>query len=286
VRVGAAPQGQGHDTMWGALIEDRLGIPREEVVVVSADTSLVPQGNVTGGSRTMQALGSALHEAAGLLVERACELAAEVAGRRREEVVLDVAAGRFRVEGDEGAGMTWADLAEHAGPGSLSIEHRHRPNTPTFPFGTHVAVVEVDTETGKVDLVRFVAVDDAGRLLNPLLAEGQIHGGIAHGVAQALLEEVCYDAEGTLLTSTFADYGVITAAELPDFELETTETPSPLNPLGAKGVGESGAVGATPAVVNAVVDALDHLGVRHLDMPCTPERVWRAIHAATPAPTQ
>jgi carbon-monoxide dehydrogenase large subunit len=150
----------------------------------------------------------------------------------------------------------------------------------TFPFGTHVAVVEVDTDTGTVELVRHIAVDDAGRILNPLLAEGQVHGGIAQGAAQALLEEFSYDADGNPLTGNFADYSIISAAELPSFETAFTETPTPRNSLGAKGIGESGTIGSTPAVHNAVVDAVSHLGVRHIDMATTPERVWRAIQAA------
>jgi carbon-monoxide dehydrogenase large subunit len=151
----------------------------------------------------------------------------------------------------------------------------------TFPSGAHIAVVEVDVETGAVQLVRFVAVDDAGRIVNPLLAEGQVHGGIGQGVAQALLEEVVYDADGNPLTTNLADYAFISAAELPSFETVHVETPSPRNELGAKGIGESGTIGSTPAVQNAVVDALAHLGVRHVSLPCTPERVWRAIQEAT-----
>jgi carbon-monoxide dehydrogenase large subunit len=150
----------------------------------------------------------------------------------------------------------------------------------TFPFGAHVSVVEVDTETGRVEPIRHIAVDDCGRILNPMLVDGQVHGGLASGISQALWEEMVYDAEGNPLTSTLAEYGIPSAAEFPHFEVAHTETPSPLNPLGAKGIGESATVGSTPAVVNAVVDALSHLGVRHIDMPCTPERVWRTIEDA------
>jgi carbon-monoxide dehydrogenase large subunit len=154
-------------------------------------------------------------------------------------------------------------------------------STPTFPFGAHIAVVDVDTETGQVVLRRHIAVDDAGRILNPLLADGQRHGGIAQGAAQALLEEVRYDEDGNPVTSNLADYAAISATELPSFELVAMETPTTANPLGAKGIGESGTVGSTPAVQSAVIDALGHLGVRHVDMPLTPERVWRAVQAAT-----
>src|SRR5207244_5831333 len=174
---------------------------------------------------------------------------------------------------------SWTELAAAAGDrGGLAAEVDYVQPGPSFPFGAHVAVVEVDTDTGRVELVRMVALDDAGRLLNPLLAEGQVHGGLAQGVAQALLEEVRYDEDGNPVTSNLADYAFISAAELPSFETIHMETPTPLNELGAKGIGESGTIGSTPAVQNAVVDALAHLGVRHVDMPCTPERVWRAIH--------
>jgi aerobic carbon-monoxide dehydrogenase large subunit len=279
VRVGASPQGQGHATTWAMLVSDRLGIPMESIEVVSGDTGLVPEGNVTGGSRSVQIVGSAVAEATDLLLERARDLAAEMLEADPADVVLDRELGRFHVAGVPSSGHGWAELAEASGAG-LSVEHRHVARGGSFPFGAHLAVVEVDTETGKVDLTRFVAVDDAGRIINPLLAEGQRHGGIAQGAAQALLEEVRYDEDGNLLTSTFADYEIVTAAELPDFELLPMETPTPQNDLGSKGLGESGTVGATPAVQNAVVDALAHLGVRHVDMPCTPQRVWEAIARA------
>ena len=178
---------------------------------------------------------------------------------------------------------TWADLAAAAaetGDGPLAAEADFVPEGPTFPFGCHMAVVEVDSETGRVRLRRMVSVDDAGTILNPLLAEGQIHGGLAQGIAQALLEEFEYDEDGNPLTTNLADYSFVSAAELPSFESWFTETPTPMNVLGAKGIGESGTIGSTPAVQNAVVDALSHLGIRHIDMPATPERVWRAIRQA------
>ena len=171
-------------------------------------------------------------------------------------------------------------LAHLAESERLFVRAVFRAPGPTFPFGAHVAVVEVDTETGKATLRRVVTVDDAGTVINPLLAEGQRHGGIAQGAAQALLEEVVYDADGNPLTATFADYAFVTAAELPSFELAGMETPTTYNPLGAKGIGEAGTIGSTPAVQNAVVDALSHLGVRHIDMPASPQRVWEALRAA------
>jgi carbon-monoxide dehydrogenase large subunit len=284
VRVGASPQGQGHNTTWAMLVSDRLGIPMESIEVISGDTGLVPEGNVTGGSRSVQVVGSAVGEATGLVLDRARELAADMLEADPADIVLDRQLGRFHVAGVPSSGHGWGELAEAAeSSGGLQVEHRYVGRGGSFPFGAHLAVVEVDGETGKVELVRFVAVDDAGRILNPLLAEGQRHGGIAQGAAQALMEEVRYDEDGNLLTSTFADYEIITAAELPDFELLPMETPTPQNDLGAKGLGESGTVGATPAVQNAVVDALSHLGVRHVDMPCTPQRVWEALAAAREA---
>jgi aerobic carbon-monoxide dehydrogenase large subunit len=186
-------------------------------------------------------------------------------------------AGRFHVAGTPAVGKSWGELVESAGDAGLAAEVDFTAPGPSFPFGAHVAVVEVDTDTGLVDVVRMVAVDDAGRMVNPLLVEGQVHGGLAQGVAQALLEEVVYDADGNPLTGNLADYAMVTATELPSFERIPMETPTPLNPLGVKGVGESGTIGSTPAVQNAVVDALAHLGVRHVDMPTTPQRVWQAI---------
>jgi carbon-monoxide dehydrogenase large subunit len=181
--------------------------------------------------------------------------------------------------------MTWADIAAQAQTAGVALEATggfELGPTGSYPSGAHLAVVEVDVETGGVRLVRFVAVDDAGRILNPLLAEGQVHGGLGQGIAQALVEEFVYDEDGNPLTTTFADYAFISAAELPSFETVHLETASPLNELGLKGIGESGTIGSTPAVQNAVVDAVSHLGVRHVPLPATPERVWRAIEEARP----
>ena len=208
-----------------------------------------------------------------------------MSGRRQlleaavDDVVLDTEAGLFHVTGTPARSITWADLAAADGE-PLAGDHDFEAPMPTFPFGTHVAVVEVDTETGNARLVRHIACDDAGTLMNPLLAEGQIHGGIAQGVAQALMEEVVYDEDGTPKTTNFADYPVISAAELPTFELVSMTTPTWVNELGAKGVGESGTIGGIPSVYNAIIDAVSHLGVRHMEMPCTPEKVWAAIAAA------
>jgi carbon-monoxide dehydrogenase large subunit len=217
------------------------------------------------------------------VVERARELAAELLEANVDDIVLDRVGGTFHVTGTPTAGRTWAELAAAAGTqgrAPLDVEGSFVAPGPTYPFGAHLAVVEVDVETGKVVLVRHVACDDAGTVLNPTLFEGQVHGGIAQGAAQALVEEFSYDSEGNPITGNFADYTFISAVELPTFEVVHMETPTPYNPLGAKGVGESGTIGATPAIQSAVVDAVACFGVRHVDMPTTPERVWRAIAAA------
>jgi len=279
VKTGSNPYGQGHHTAWAMLVSDRLGIPMERIEVIHGDTDSIPTGSVTGGSRSVQIAGAAVHDAAGKLLEAARQRAADLLEAAVEDVVLAEAEGRFHVAGTPSVSLGWDELAvEGADPlGGLSDLAEAKA---TFPFGAHVAVVDVDTETGDVRLMRLVAVDDAGRILNPLLAEGQVHGGLAQGAAQALYEEVRFDADGNPLTATFADYPVVSAAEVPFFERVVMETPTPLNELGAKGIGESGTIGSTPAVHNAVIDALAHLGVRHLDMPATPEKVWRAIAAA------
>jgi aerobic carbon-monoxide dehydrogenase large subunit len=207
-------------------------------------------------------------------------LAADLLEANPDDVVLDRAGGRFHVAGTPAVGKSWAELAASDPAGGLKVEHSSAPPGPTFPFGSHVAVVEVDTETGAVRLVRLVAVDDAGTILNPVLAEGQRHGGLAQGAAQALVEEVLYDDDGNPVTSNLADYAMISADVLPSFELVAMETPTPNNALGAKGIGESGTIGSTPAVQSAVVDALGYLGIRHVDMPATPQRVWTAIKEA------
>ncbi len=284
---GATPFGQGHDTTWAMIVADRTGVPIDRIEVVHGDTDLVPSGGLTVGSRSVQLAGAAVAAATAELVAAARERAAGRFEAHVADVVLDTDSGRFHVAGTPARSVGWADLADsaHSPDGDpLVAEHAFEPQMPTFPFGTHVAVVEVDTETGHVRLSRHVAVDDAGTLINPLLAEGQIHGGIAQGVAQALLEAVHYDDDGQPKTTNFADYPVISAAELPSFELVPMETPTFVNELGAKGVGESGTIGAIPAVYNAVIDALAHLGVRHLETPLTPDRIWRAVQDESPGP--
>jgi aerobic carbon-monoxide dehydrogenase large subunit len=283
VLTGTFPQGQGHATAWAMLVSDRTGIQIDDIEVVFGDTDVVPVGAITGGSRSAQIGGTTIWRAAGHIVDQARELAADMLEAAVGDVVLDESTGSFSVVGTPAIALTWSELAAEAGsrPVALAAEGDFTlPASGTFPSGSHLAVVEVDVETGHVRVVRMVAVDDAGRILNPLLAEGQVHGGLAQGVAQALLEEFVYDADGNPLTTNFADYGVISATELPAFETVHLETASPLNDLGAKGIGESGSIGSTPAVQNAVIDAVSHLGVRHIDMPVTPERVWRALRDA------
>ena len=280
VVTGSTPYGQGHVTAWSMLVQDRTGIPMDRVEVVYGDTDLVPSSEVTGGSRSLQIAGSAVHQAAGTLVDLATERAAELLEASPHDVVLDAGSGRFHVVGSPAVSVGWTDVGAALGDDVLLAVSDFSAPGPTFPFGAHVAVVEVDADTGRVELLRLVACDDAGVILNPLLVDGQVHGGLAQGAAQALFEQVVYDGDGNPLTTTFADYSIPSAAELPSFERVPMETPTPVNPLGAKGIGESGTIGATPAVQNAVVDALAHLGVRHLDLPVTPERVWRAITSA------
>lgn len=275
-RTGATPFGQGHVTTLSMVVADTLGIDMDQIEMIHGDTDEIPSSDITGGSRTAQIAGSALLNASEKLIEAARPLAADLLEAAPADVVLDSETGQFHVVGTPARSAGWADIAASVSE-ALFVENDFEQQGATFPFGTHVAVVEVDADTGEVTLERLVAVDDAGTLLNPLLAHGQIHGGLAAGAAQALMEEVHYDPDGNLLTSNFADYGVISTAELPSFEVHESVTPTHLNPLGAKGIGESGTVGSTPAVQNAVVDALSHLGIRHLDMPASPQKVWSAI---------
>ena len=287
-RTGSSPYGQGHHTSWAMLISDRTGVPMDQIDVVHGDTDEVPRGEVTGGSRSVQLAGSAIWEASGTLVDQARAVAATLLEADPADITLDTTSGTFHVVGTPAVSVDWSAVAEHrastngeAGPRLLHAEEVFDSEAPTFPFGTHVAVVEVDRHTGDVELRQLVACDDAGTILNPLLAAGQVHGGLAQGAAQALFEEFVYDDDGNPLTGNFADYPIISAAELPFFDRVVLETPTHINPLGAKGIGESGTVGATPAVQNAVIDAVAHLGIRHIDMPLTPQRVWRAITEAT-----
>jgi len=286
VRTGSSAHGQGHHTAWAMLVSDRTGIPMDRIEVRHGDTDDVPRGGGTGGSKSLQIGGAAAAEAAELVVEEAKRLAADLLEADPDDIVHDPAAGTFAVAGAPVSATGWADLAAAApaaGLDRLFAETDFVAGGSTFPFGAHVCVVEVDTETGEVRVLRHVCCDDAGTIINPLLFDGQVHGGVAAGIGQALFEEICYDDEGNPLTTTFADYALPSAAELPSFDRVAHETPTPHNPLGAKGIGEAGTIGATPAVQNAVVDAVSHLGVRHIDLPLTAERVWAAIQQARPS---
>ena len=277
ILTGVSPHGQGHATAFAMLASNQLGIALDKIAVLHGDTDRIPKGGGTMGSRSLQQGGAAVHKAAGELIELARTRAAQILEANPDDLVLDLALPGLSVSGTPGTGISFAELAAQE---RLLVDTIFDAGAPTFPFGAHVAVVEVDIESGKAQLLRMVSVDDAGTILNPLLAEGQRHGGIAQGAAQVLLEEVLYDDDGNPLTSTLADYPFISATELPSFELVDMATPTTLNPLGAKGIGESGTIGSTPAVQNAVIDAVAHLGVRHIDMPTTPMRVWRAINEA------
>ena len=280
VVTGSNPYGQGHVTSWSMLVSERTGIPLDRIDVVYGDTDLVPTGETTGGSRSLQIAGSAVFDAAGKVVEIATQRAADLLEADPADIVLDTDSARFHVAGTPAVSVGWEDIGATAAEQGTQLFalSDFTASGPTFPFGTHVAVVEVDSDTGSVQLRRLIACDDAGTILNPMLVDGQVHGGLAQGVSQALFEEVRYDADGNPLSASLLDYLMPSAAEFPMFERVEMETPSPLNPLGAKGIGESGTIGSTPAVQNAVIDAVSHLGITHIDMPLTPERVWRAIN--------
>jgi carbon-monoxide dehydrogenase large subunit len=286
--VGTSAHGQGHETAFSMIVQELLGIPMEQVTLVQSDTKLVPRGTGTMGSRSLQIGGSALYRASEEVLAKAKTLAAHLLEANVDDIVVMEGSG-LGVAGVPASALSWAELARASKdparlPAGMEPALAHaldfNQGDATFPFGAHIAVVEVDTETGRVEHLRHIAVDDCGRVLNPLLVAGQQHGGIAQGAAQALWEAVTYDEDGNPQTANLMDYAIPSAAELPSFEASNTETPTPLNPLGAKGIGESGTIGSTPALHNAVVDAVSHLGVRHIDMPLTAQKVWAAISAA------
>jgi aerobic carbon-monoxide dehydrogenase large subunit len=282
--VGTSAHGQGHETAFSMILSETLGVPFEQIRILQSDTAVIARGGGTGGSRSLQIAGSALKVAGDEVLMQAKQLAAHLFEANPDDVVLGD--GGLQIVGVPARTLSWADLAQAASddarrPEGMEARLAHEldfdAGASSFPFGAHVAVVEVDRETGRVELLRHVAVDDCGRIVNPMLVAGQQHGGIAQGVAQVLYEHVQYDEDANPVTANLMDYAMPSAAEFPSYEVSNTETPSPLNPLGAKGIGESATIGSTPAVHNAVVDALSHLGIRHVDMPCTPERVWRAL---------
>jgi carbon-monoxide dehydrogenase large subunit len=279
ILTGTSPHGQGNQTAWAMLASDELGIPVDKITVRWGDTDLVPEGGGTGGSRSLQQGGAAVQQAARELIETGKARAASELEANPADLRYNVEAAAYEVVGDPAASVPLARLASHE---RLLVRTVFTAPGPTFPFGAHIAVAEVDTETGKATLRRIVTVDDAGLVLNPLLAEGQRHGGIAQGAAQALQEEVVYDADGNPQTTGLADYAFLSATEVPSFELVDMATPTTYNPIGAKGIGEAGTIGATPAVQNAIIDAVAHLGVRHIDMPASPLRIWEALQQARP----
>jgi carbon-monoxide dehydrogenase large subunit len=287
VTIGTQPQGQGHETTVSQIVASELGIPIEDVTVELGDTQGAPFGYGTYASRSAAVGGVAVYNSLQRIKAKARRVAAHMLEADVDDVEFE--GGRAFVKGAPETGKTIQEIAGAAALGYdlpegeepfLDDTTYYDPPNCTFPFGTHVAVVEVDAETGAVTLERYVAVDDVGRVINPMIVDGQVHGGIAQGVAQALWEGAVYDDEGQLTTSSLLDYAVPKAEFLPSLEVERTETPSDVNPLGVKGAGETGTIASTPAVVNAVVDALAPLGIRHLDMPLTPERVWRAMREA------
>jgi carbon-monoxide dehydrogenase large subunit len=286
VYTGTSPHGQGHETAFAQIVADRLGVAPDDVDVLHGDTGAGPFGMGTYGSRSLTVGGEAARRAADKVAGKAMEIAAHLLDASPEDI--EIADGRYRVRGAPRSELRLAEIARAAYVPDIPADMEpgleetvfYDPPDFVWPFGAHAAIVEVDVETGKVQLLRFVAVDDCGRAINPMLIDGQIHGGVAHSIGQALYEQIVYDSQGQLVSGTLVDYGLPTAAELPSFETDRTETPSPVNGLGVKGVGEAGTIGATPSLINAVVDALRPLGVTYLDMPLTPLRVWQAIDEA------
>jgi carbon-monoxide dehydrogenase large subunit len=287
VVTGSSPHGQGHETAWSQIVADALSVPFDDISVVHGDTAISHKGMDTYGSRSLAVGGIAVLQACDKVKDKAKNIAAHLLEASAGDI--EFTGGSFKVRGTE-SGKTiqevaLAAFAAHDLPegveASLDSDATFDPSNFSFPHGTHLCAVEVDTETGATKIRSYVAVDDVGKVVNPLIVEGQVHGGLAQGIAQALFEEAVYDAEGNLLTTTMADYLLPSASDLPDFVTDRTESPATSNPLGVKGVGEAGTIASTPAVVNAIVDALRPYGVTDVPMPCTPERVWRAVQGGT-----
>jgi len=284
VVTGTSPHGQGHETSWSQIAADAFGVDVDDVEVLHGDTAVSPYGRDTYGSRSLAVGGVALSLACGKVIDKAKKIAAHMLEAAEDDIEFE--GGRFSVAGSPGTNVTIQEVAGAAYLANdlpdgmepvLSESHFFDPPNFTWPYGTHVCVAEVDTETGSVNITKYVAVDDCGPVVNPAIVDGQLHGGIAQGIAQALYEEAVYDDHGNLITGSMMNYMIPGAPEIPNMILDRTETPSPTNPMGVKGIGESGAIAAQPAVINAVIDALGHLGVTHIDMPASPWKVWRAI---------
>ena len=287
VVTGATPHGQGHETAWSQIVADKLGVPFEDIRVLHGDTQVSPKGMDTYGSRSLTVGGVAVHGACEKVIAKAKVIASAMLEAPPEEI--EFSAGTFSVRGSDGVAKTiqeiaLATFAAHDLPDgvepNIDSDATYDPDNFSYPHGTHLCATEIDTETGEVKIRSYVAVDDVGNVVNPLIVDGQVHGGLAQGIAQALYEEAVYDDEGNLVTTTMADYLLPSASDLPHFTTGRTETPATTNPLGVKGVGEAGTIASTPAVVNAIIDALRPYGIRDITMPCTPERVWRAIQTS------
>jgi carbon-monoxide dehydrogenase large subunit len=286
VVTGSSAHGQGHETAWSQIVADQLGVPFEDIRVLHGDTQVSPKGMDTYGSRSLAVGGMALVSACDKVIDKAKVIAAGVLEASADD--LEWAPGRFEIRGDPDKSVTIGEIAlaafaAHNLPDgvepTIDADATYDPDNFSFPHGTHLCATEVDTETGFVKIRSYVCVDDIGTVVNPLIVEGQVHGGLAQGIAQALYEEAVYDDEGNLVTVTLADYLVPSAADLPSYVTGRTESRA-ANRLGVKGVGEAGTIASTPAVVNAIIDALRPYGIDDVTMPCTPERVWRAIQTA------
>jgi len=292
VITGSSAHGQGHETAWSQIVADRLGVPFDDIEVLHGDTQIAPKGMDTYGSRSLAVGGMAVVAAVDKVIEKAKPIAAHMLEASVDDI--EYKDGNFTVRGtDQSKAMgdvafhTFAahDLPDGVEP-SLDADATYDPGNFSFPHGTHLCAVEVDTDTGEVKIRNYTCVDDIGKVINPLIVEGQVHGGLVQGIAQALFEEALYDDSGTLVTGSFVDYLVPSAADLPSFTTDRTETPAIGNALGVKGVGEAGTIASTPAVVNAVIDALRPMGINDIEMPCSPHRVWTAIqHASAGAAT-
>jgi carbon-monoxide dehydrogenase large subunit len=283
--TGVSPHGQGNETTFAQMLADQFGVPLEHVRILHGDTGVVKQGIGTFGSRSQAVGGTALHMAGGKVKVKMAKFAGAMLEAHEDDIVFEN--GTIMVKGSPASAKKFSDVASFAyvpvplpeglEPG-LSEEAFFEPSNNTYPFGCHISMLEIDRETGEPTLLKLVAVDDAGNLINPLIVEGQIHGGLAQGIGQAMIEEAVYSEEGQLVTGSFMDYALPRATDFPRFELHATVTPTPVNPLGAKGVGEAGTLGATPSIVSAAVDALSDFGVKHIDMMLRPEKLWRIIH--------
>jgi len=287
VVTGASAHGQGHETAWSQIVADKLGVPFEDIRVLHGDTQVSPKGMDTYGSRSLTVGGVAVHGACEKVIAKGKVIASAMLEAPPEEI--EFSAGKFTVRGTDGVAKTiqeiaLATFAAHDLPDgvepNIDSDATYDPDNFSYPHGTHLCAIEIDTETGAAKIRSYVAVDDIGKVVNPLIVDGQVHGGLAQGIAQALFEEAIYDDEGNLTTTTMADYLLPSASDLPHFTTGRTETPATTNPLGVKGVGEAGTIASTPAVVNAIIDALRPYGIRDVVMPCTPERIWRAIKTA------